>query len=242
MSAGRLYGIGLGPGDPELMTLKAVRLIKAAPVLAYFCKKGRRGHARSIVDGFLAAGVEELPLAYPVTTEISITHPDYNACLAHFYTKSTDTLAAHLAAGRDVALICEGDPLLYGSFMHLFVRLRETFAVTIVPGVSGMSGCAAAAGLPMSWGDDVLAVIPGTLPAESLRHWLAGVDACAIIKIGGNFTKVRDAIAAAGLMERAIYIERGTQAEETIAPLADKLDGHAPYFSMILIPGQGRRP
>ena len=240
--AGRLFGVGLGPGDPELMTLKAVRCLKAAPVVAFFCKKDRRGHARTIVDGFLSDHVQELPLAYPVTTEIPVHHADYKSCLAGFYAEATAALATHLAAGRDVALLCEGDPLFYGSFMHLFVRLRDRFAVTIVPGVSGMSGCWTSAAQPMSWGDDVMTILPGTLPAERLRQKLMESDASVVMKIGGNFAKVRAAIAAAGLMNDAIYVERGTMAGEIVMPLANKSDDHAPYFSVILVPGHGRRP
>lgn len=240
--SGRLYGVGLGPGDPELMTLKAVRCLKAASVVAYFCKKGRRGHARTIVDGLLAQEAEELPLAYPVTTEIPVHHPAYNETLAAFYAQSTDALASRLAAGRDVALLCEGDPLFYGSFMHLFIRLRERFAVTIVPGISGMSGCWTAAALPMSWGDDVLTVLPGTLPEATLREKLVGSDAAVIMKLGSHFAKVRAAIAAAGRTAEAIYVERGTMAAEIVVPLSEKTHDDAPYFSVILIPGHGRRP
>ncbi len=242
MTAGRLYGIGLGPGDPELLTVKAVRCLAAAPVVAFFCKKGRRGHARTIADPFMPAACEEVALAYPVTTEIPVHHPDYAACLAPFYAEGAERLAGHLSAGRDVALLCEGDPLFYGSFMHLYVRLRERFPATIVPGVSGMSGCWTAAGLPMSWGDDVLSVLPGTLSEATLREKLLASDASVIMKIGGNFAKVRAAIAAAGLMDDAIYVERGTMAGEVVLPLREKTDDDAPYFSIILIPGRGRRP
>jgi precorrin-2/cobalt-factor-2 C20-methyltransferase len=242
MSAGRLFGVGLGPGDPELMTLKAVRCLKAAPVVAFFCKRGQRGHARTIVDGFLSDAAQELPLPYPVTTELSPHHPDYKACLADFYAEATETLAAQLVGGRDVALLCEGDPLFYGSFMHLFVRLRARFDVTIVPGVSGMSGCWTSAAQPMSWGDDILTVLPGTLPIDTLRDRLKESDASVVMKIGGNFAKVRSAIESAGLLRDAIYVERGTMADERVLALADKTDDHAPYFSIILIPGHGRRP
>lgn len=242
LSAGRLYGVGLGPGDPELMTLKAVRCLRAAPVVAYFCKRGGRGHARTIVEGFLSDRVQELALAYPVTTEIPVRHPDYQTCLAGFYAEATVALADHLEAGRDVALLCEGDPLFYGSFMHLFVRLRDRFAVTIVPGVSGMSGCWTSAALPMSWGDDVLTVLPGSLPPDVLRAKLMASDASVVMKLGTNFAKVRAAVAAAGLMDAAVYVERGTMAAEVVMKLADKADDRAPYFSVILVPGQGRRP
>ena len=239
---GRLYGVGVGPGDPELMTVKAVRCLKNAPVVAYFCKEGRRGHARTIVDGLLAEDCEELALCYPVTTEIVVHHAAYNACLAPFYAAAADTLGTHLDAGRDVALLCEGDPLFYGSFMHLYVRLRARYAVTIVPGVTGMSGCWTAAGLPMSWGDDALSVLPGTLDMETLQAKLMASDASVIMKIGRNLAKVRAAIEAAGLIDKAIYVERGTMADEVVMPLRDKRDDSAPYFSIVLLPGQGRRP
>jgi precorrin-2/cobalt-factor-2 C20-methyltransferase len=239
---GRLYGIGLGPGDPELLTVKAVRLIQAAPVVAYYAKAGRRGNARKIVDRWLAPTCQELPLYYPVTTEIAFSDPRYVGELAAFYAVSANSIAGHLEAGRDVALLSEGDPLFYSSFMHLFVRLKERFAVTIVPGVTGMSGCLAAAQVPFTWGDDILTVLPGTLPLETLAERLKGCNAVAIMKIGRNLAKVRQALTAAGLVERAIYVERATMDNEIIARLADKTDDEAPYFAMIVVPGQGRRP
>ena len=242
MSAGRLIGIGLGPGDPELVTLKAARALAAAPVVAWFHKRGRTGHARTIADALMPAGCVTLPLAYPVTTEISVHDRGYVAVLAPFYEEAATALAAHLAAGRDVALLCEGDPLFFGSFMHLYVRLRGRFPSEVIPGISGMSGCWSAAGLPMSWGDDILTVLPGTLPFEALRDRLDGTDAAVIMKIGTHFEKVRAAVEAAGLMDDAIYVERGTMAGEVVTPLRDKADGTAPYFSIVLLPGHGRRP
>ncbi len=242
MSAGRLYGIGLGPGDPELMTLKAVRCLQAAPVVAYFHKRGKLGHARTIAARAMPAGCEELALTYPVTTEVPVHHRDYAACLAPFYEAAAAQVGSHLEAGRDVALLCEGDPLFYGSFMHLYVRLRERAPVTIVPGISGMSGCWSAAGLPITWGDDVLTVLPGTLPADVLQARLAGSDAAVIMKIGTNFPKIRAAVTAAGLLDEALYVERGTMEGEVVMPLRERRDEAAPYFSIILIPGHGRRP
>ena len=239
---GRLTGIGLGPGDPGLMTVKALRAVQAAGIVAYFCKRGRLGHARGIVEGLLAPGVAEMPLAYPVTTEIAFDHPDYIGQLHAFYETSAAQIAALLAAGRDVALLCEGDPMFYGSFMHLYVRLRGRFQVDVIAGVTGMSGCWTAAGMPMTWGDDILTVLPGTLPQAVLAVQLAQGDAFVIMKLGRNFPKVRAAIAAAGLMQRAVYAERGTMAGERICPLADFAGDIAPYFAMILIPGQGRAP
>jgi len=239
---GRLYGIGLGPGDPELLTLKALRLIQAAPVVSYFAKAGRRGNARTIVDQWMTGKAEEIPLYYPMTTEHAFDSPVYVSVLAEFYENAVASLSVHLDAGRDVALLAEGDPLFYGSFMHLYIRLREHYPATVVPGVTGMTGCWSVAGEPMTWGDDTMSVLPGTLPHAGLVEKLRATDAAVIMKLGRNFAKVREAVAEAGMLGRAIYVERGTMADELVMPLAEKLDGKAPYFSLILIPGQGRRP
>jgi len=239
---GRLYGIGLGPGDPELLTLKALRLIQAAPVVSYFAKAGRRGNARTIVDQWMTGSAEEIPLYYPMTTEHAFDSPVYVSVLTEFYEGAVASLSAHLDAGRDVALLAEGDPLFYGSFMHLYVRLRDRYPVTLVPGVTGMTGCWSVAGEPMTWGDDTMSVLPGTLSHAGLVEKLRATDAAVIMKLGRNFAKVREAVAEAGLLPRAIYVERGTMADELVMPLAEKTDGKAPYFSLILIPGQGRRP
>jgi precorrin-2/cobalt-factor-2 C20-methyltransferase len=241
-STGRLYGVGLGPGDPELLTVKAVRLIQAAPVVAYFAKEGRRGNARRIVDRWLLPTCEELPLYYPVTTEIPFGDIAYVAQLAAFYEAGARSIAAHLLEGRDVALVSEGDPLFYSSFMHLFMRLKERFPVTIVPGVTGLSGCLAASQTPVAWGDDALKILPGTLSFRLLEEQLKGCNAAAIMKIGRNLAKVRAALASAGLLDRAIYVERATMENEIITPLLQKTDDEAPYFAMIVVPGSGRRP
>ena len=239
---GRLYGVGLGPGDPELVTLKSMKVLQSAPVVAWFAKRGKKGHARTIADGLIPQNAIELPLVYPVTTEIPHTDPDYNRQLAAFYDEASATLAGHLSAGRDVALLCEGDPLFYGSFMHPYIRLKDRFDVTICPGITGMSGCWTATGIPVTWGDDVLSVVPGTLPRDELKKRLALADAVVVMKLGKNFQKVRDLLEEEGLLSRAFYVERGTMAGEIIMPLSDKTDGQAPYFSMIIVPGEGRRP
>jgi precorrin-2/cobalt-factor-2 C20-methyltransferase len=239
---GRLFGVGLGPGDPDLVTIKATKIIGAAPVVAFFAKKDSPGKARAIVDRWLSAQCVELPLLYPLTTEIPFSDPLYIEELRAFYRQAGEAIAAHLSAGRDVALVCAGDPLLYGSFMHLYVRLKDRFAIEIIPGVSGMSGGWSAAKTPIAWGDDVLSVLPGTLEGAALARHLASSDAAIIIKIGANLAKIRAAIAAAGRLEAAIYVEHATREDEKILPLADKADDLAPYFSLILLPGQGRRP
>ncbi len=241
-ATGRLYGVGLGPGDPELLTLKAARIIRDTPVIAFFAKRGRRGHARTIVDCFLTPEHYLLAMYYPVTTEVHFEDAEYVTQLSQFYSDQAALIAVQLEAGRDVAILSEGDPLFYGSFMHLYERLRGRFEVTVVPGVTGMAGCWSAAGLSMTWGDDILSVVPGTLGAAALVQKLRASDAAVIMKLGKNFAKVRQAIIEAGLLERAVYVERGAMPGEHVVRLQDKHDDVAPYFSMILIPGQGRRP
>jgi precorrin-2/cobalt-factor-2 C20-methyltransferase len=241
--AGTLHGIGVGPGDPELLTMRAVRLIREAQVIAYFAKKGRRGHARSIVEPWLAAATGELPLYYPMTTEVHFGDAAYRREVGAFYDSAAEAIASRLDAGDDVALLCEGDPLFYGSFMHVFERLKESCRISICPGVTGMSGCWAAARAPITWGDDVLTVLPGTLDEAALVERLAATDAAVVMKLGSNFSKVRRAIEAAGLIGRAIYVERGTMMGERILPLAETAwNEPAPYFSLICVPGRGRRP
>jgi precorrin-2/cobalt-factor-2 C20-methyltransferase len=241
--AGTLHGIGVGPGDPELMTMRAVRLVREARVIAYFAKKGHRGHARTIVEPWLERGYEELPLHYPMTTEVHFGAAAYRREVGAFYDEAAAAIALRLDAGDDVALLCEGDPLFYGSFMHVFERLKESCRISVCPGVTGMSGCWAAARAPITWGDDVLTVLPGTLDERALVQRLCRTEAAVVMKLGSNFAKVRRAVEAAGLVDRAIYVERATMAGERILPLADTApDEPAPYFSLIFVPGHGRRP
>lgn len=240
--SGVLYGVGLGPGDPELVTLKAARIVRTAPVVAWFAKKGGRGTARTIADGLIEPASEQVPLYYPMTTETHFGEKTYVDALGAFYVESAALLAAHLEAGRDVALLCEGDPMFYGSFMHLYERLRGRFPTEVCAGVSGMSGCFAAAGQPMTWGDDMLTVLPGTLDEGELARRLAATDAAVVMKLGSNLPKVRRALETAGRAQSAIYVERGTMQGERIMKLAEFEGRPAPYFAMILVPGNGRRP
>ncbi len=237
---GRLYGVGVGPGDPELMTLKAVRIIGACPVVAYFCKRGTKGHARRIAGGAITADHVELPMVYPVTVELPPGHPDYGRQIEAFFDESAERIAAHLAAGRSVAALNEGDPFFYGSFMHLFLRLSTRFSTEVVPGVTSMVCSAALLPRPLMLRDDLLAVIPGTLDEAALVRALTAADAAVVMKLGQNLPKVRRAIVAAGLAERAWYVERASMDQQRVMPFLEAPDT-APYFSQIVIPGQGKR-
>jgi precorrin-2/cobalt-factor-2 C20-methyltransferase len=235
--SGRLIGVGVGPGDPELMTLKAARALAEADVIAYFAKAGRVGNARTIIAPHLRNGVTELPLAYPVTTELPKDCSAYRDAIRAFFDASADAVAAHLDAGHTVAVISEGDPMFYGSYMHLHARLAGRYATEVVPGVTGMSGCWSMAGVPIAQGDDIFVVLPGTLPEDELTRRLAEADAAVVMKIGRNLGKVRRALAQAGCLDRAIYVERGTMASGAMVRLVDKPDDRAPYFAVVLVPG-----
>lgn len=238
---GCLYGVGLGPGDPELMTLKAARILRETRHIAYFSKEGKRGHAHAIAASLLNGDHQEMPLVYPITTEYPVSDPRYETLITNFYEEAGEQIAGRMAAGSDVALLCVGDPFFYGSFMHMYRRLAERFPCRIIPGVTAMSGCWTNAKAPISWGDDILTVLPGTLDTAHLTERLKATDAAVIMKLGSNFPRVRRALIDAGLLERAIYIEYGTMQAERILPMPEKTDDHAPYFSLILVPGQGRR-
>ena len=239
--AGTLYGVGVGPGDVRYLTLRAAGLVRAVDVLAYFAKKGMPGNARRIVAPLVDAGRIERRFEYPLTDEVPAESIEYRQQLGAFYCETAETLAALLRQGKSVGLLAEGDPFFYGSFMHMWRRLEREFPVEVVPGVTGMSGCWTRANAPITWGDDVLAVLPGTLPERTLCDRLTCCDAAVVMKVGRNLAKVRRAIASAGLMHRAIYVERGTMRDERIVPLSECDDAKGPYFSMVLIPGLGRR-
>jgi precorrin-2/cobalt-factor-2 C20-methyltransferase len=238
--AGTLFTVGLGPGDPELMTIKAARIIAAAPVVAFFAKRGGDGNAHAIAASLISPDAEQLRLEYPFTTEVALADPRYPADIGGFYEDCAGRLAQRLEAGLDVALLCEGDPFLYGSSMHLFDRLGGRYRGEVVPGVSGMSGCWAQAGTPIAHGDDVLTVLPGTLDEDRLVSRLEGCDAAVIMKVGRNLPKIQAALARAGIADRAVYVERGTMSGERIMPLAEMTGRTAPYFSLVLIPGRQR--
>lgn len=241
LSKGRIICAGLGPGDPDLMSVKARRAVESAQTVAYFRKAGRSGQARRIVDGLLRPDVVELAMEYPVTTELAFDSAEYVAALAGFY----DDWAARLrdlAATRDIVVLTEGDPFFYGSFMHLYSRLRDVLDIQVIPGITGMSGCWTATGQPITWGDDVLAVLMGTLGEEDLASQMAGADALVVMKTGRNLPKIRRALARAGKLDAAWLVESGTMPNQKVARLAEVPDAECPYFSIVLVHGQGRRP
>ncbi len=234
---GRLIGVGTGPGDPELVTIKAVKALEVADVIAFFAKQGRTGNGRGIVQHLISERAELLPLYYPVTTEIDKVETAYQSQISGFYNASAAAIAACLDAGKTVAILSEGDPLFYGSYMHMHVRLAHRYPTEVIPGVSAMSGCWSVAGMPIVQGDDVLSVLPGTMVEDELTRRLADTHAAVIMKVGRNLPKIRRALENAGRLDEAVYVERGTMANGTMTKLAERPDGDAPYFSLVLVPG-----
>jgi precorrin-2/cobalt-factor-2 C20-methyltransferase len=234
---GKLYGLGVGPGDPELITLKALRLLKSAPVVAYHAAKGKKGNALTIVETYLSSEQTLVPLIYPVTTEKLPAHMDYEQIVSDFYAEITTTIASHLDAGRDVAVIAEGDPFFYGSFMYIHDRLAEKYETEVVPGVCSVLGAAAVLGAPLVYRNQTLSILSGVMSAEELKARLVDTEAAAIMKLGKNLDKVRDVLNELGLMDRALYIERATMQNQRIAPLIEVSGSDCPYFSIILVPG-----
>jgi precorrin-2 C20-methyltransferase/precorrin-3B C17-methyltransferase len=235
MTPGRLYGVGVGPGDPELLTIKARRVIEAAQVVAYPNARHGRSVARRIAAPYLRRDAIEVALMYPVTTE-ACEHPGgYEAALVEFYDASAAQLVEHLDAGRDVAVLCEGDPFFYGSYMYLHERLAERYETEVIPGVTSFSAAAAAAGTPLAKRDEVLTVLPGTLPPDVLATRLRATDAAVVIKLGRTFEGVRGAAEQAGVAERAVYVERASSSAERVSALRDVV-GKVPYMSLVLVP------
>ena len=241
IEGGRFYGIGTGPGDPELMTMKAARLISSCDVVAYFCKRGKRGNARETADAHIHACQREEPMVYPVTTELPHTSQEYRDRIEGFFDASAAMLADHLTEGRSVAVLNEGDPFFYGSFMHVYLRLKERFPATIIPGVASVMSRAAVLPPPLTLRDDVLSVSPGTLPDTDLHDRLESVDAAVIMKVGSNLRRIVAVLERLGMCERAWYVERSSMEAERFCRLTDAAVDKAPYFSMIVVPGTGER-
>ncbi|WP_407314829.1 precorrin-2 C(20)-methyltransferase [Pseudomonas sp. nanlin1] len=235
---GRLLGLGVGPGDPELITVKALRLLRESPVVAYFVAKGKKGNAFGIIEGHLQTAQTLLPLVYPVTTEALPAPLSYEQVISDFYDEASVQVSAHLDAGRDVAVICEGDPFFYGSYMYLHDRLAERYSAEVIPGVCSMLGGASVLGVPLVYRNQSLSVLSGVLSSDDLKQRLGAADAAVIMKLGRNFHKVRAVLGELGLAERALYVERATMTNQRIVAL-DQVDPmSSPYFSLIIVPGE----
>ena len=228
---GTLTGIGIGPGDPDLITVKALKVLQAAPVLAYPAPDDGDSLARRIVEPHLDGHHVELCIRMPM---VSARFPAQEV-----YDWAAEEIANHLDAGRDVVCLCEGDPFVYGSFSFLFARLVERYNVVVVPGVSSITACAAVVGAPLATRNDVFSIVPGTLDEADLRRQLEHVDAAAIIKVGRHLPKIRRVLQTLGLKANARYVERATMMEQNSMPLSDFSAEQAPYFSIVLVHKRG---
>jgi precorrin-2/cobalt-factor-2 C20-methyltransferase len=228
---GRLYGLGLGPGDPELVTLKALRLLRAAPVVAYPAPEHGDSLARAIAARFLDGGQREIAIRFPMRP---------GPPPAAIYRDAAAQIVAVLASGDDVAYLCQGDPLLYGSFAGLLAALGPGCGVTIVPGITSLTACTAAAAMPLVQRDESLSVIPATLPEPELGRRLAQADAAAVVKLGRHFAKLRRVLEELGLLDGALYVEHASWPSQRIAPLAEVDPATVPYFATALVRRPGR--
>jgi precorrin-2/cobalt-factor-2 C20-methyltransferase len=224
---GNLYGLGIGPGDPELLTLKAHRILTSVPVIAYPTMENGKVLARAIVADYIRPEQIEVPMPLPFSVERS-SQP--------YYDIAAEKIAEHLAAGRDVAVLCEGDPMLYGSFMYIFNRLSDRFHTEVIPGISSTFASAAMLGAPLTYRNDVLSIMPATLEADILRDRLAVADAAIIIKLGRHFAKIKLVLQELNLFERALYIERATLPNQVIKPIAEVDPTQVPYWAIVMIP------
>ena len=238
--SGTLFGVGLGPGDPELVTVKAARIIGAADVVAYHSARHGRSIARRIAEPYLRSGQIEEHLVYPVTTGTTEHPGGYAGAMEDFYREAAERIAAHLDAGRDVALLAEGDPLFYSSYMHMHTRLTARFNAVIVPGVTSVSAASAAIATPLVTGDEVLSVLPGTLPVRELARRIADADAAVVMKLGRTYPQVREALSMAGRLDDALYVERASTDAQRVLPAAEVDEAGVPYFSLAIVPGAGR--
>ncbi|MDU0810273.1 MAG: precorrin-2 C(20)-methyltransferase [Burkholderia sp.] len=235
---GCLFGLGVGPGDPELITLKTLRLLRTVQVVVYFVAKGRASNALGIIESHLLDEQIRLPLIYPVTTEILPPPLCYENIITNFYDTAANIIAIHLNSGRNVAVICEGDPFFYGSYMYLHDRLAKFYDTKVVPGVCSMLGSTAVLGVPLVYRNQTLSVLSGMLPENKLRSQLAQADAAVVMKLGRNFSKVRRVLDTLMLMNRALYVEHATTADQRIVPINDVDPVVSPYFSLLIVPGE----
>ena len=239
---GKIYGVGVGPGAVDLLSVRADRLVREARYIAFFRKAGRAGHARQIASTLLSKDVIELAMEYPITTEIPLSDQRYSEVLSEFYKKYSNMIISLSQTGIDLVILCEGDPFFYGSFMHIYSRVKDKCPVEVVPAITGMSAAWTATDIPITWGDDILTVLMGTLDKTTLENQLQDTNAAIIMKIGRNLPKIKKALERTGRFYDAFIVEYAAMDKQTVQRLSDYNTENAPYFSIIILHGQGRRP
>ena len=239
---GKIYGVGVGPGAVDLLSVRAEKLVREAKYIAFFRKAGRAGHARQIASTLLSKDVIELAMEYPITTEIPLSDQRYSEVLSEFYKKYSNKIISLSQTGIDLVILCEGDPFFYGSFMHIYSRVKDKCPVEVVPAITGMSAAWTATHIPITWGDDILTVLMGTLDKTTLENQLQNTNAAIIMKIGRNLPKIKKALERTGRFYDAFIVEYAATDKQTVQRLSDYNTENAPYFSIIILHGQGRRP
>jgi precorrin-2/cobalt-factor-2 C20-methyltransferase len=239
---GKIYGVGVGPGAVDLLSVRADKLVREAKYIAFFRKTGRAGHARQIASTLLSKDVIELAMEYPITTEIPLSDQRYSEVLSEFYKKYSNKIISLSQTGIDLVILCEGDPFFYGSFMHIYSRVKDKCPVEVVPAITGMSAAWTATDIPITWGDDILTVLMGTLDKTTLENQLQNTNAAIIMKIGRNLPKIKKALERTGRFYDAFIVEYAAMDKQTVQRLSDYNTENAPYFSIIILHGQGRRP
>ena len=239
---GKIYGVGVGPGAVDLLSVRADKLVREAKYIAFFRKAGRAGHARQIASTLLSKDVIELAMEYPITTEIPLSDQRYTEVLSEFYKKYSNKIISLSQTGIDLVILCEGDPFFYGSFMHIYSRVKDKCPVEVVPAITGMSAAWTATDIPITWGDDILTVLMGTLDKTTLENQLQDTNAAIIMKIGRNLPKIKKALERTGRFYDAFIVEYAAMDKQTVQRLSDYNTENAPYFSIIILHGQGRRP
>ena len=239
---GKIYGVGVGPGAVDLLSVRADKLVREATYIAFFRKAGRAGHARQIASTLLSKDVMELAMEYPITTEIPLSDQRYSDVLSEFYKKYSNKIISLSQTGIDLVILCEGDPFFYGSFMHIYSRVKDKCPVEVVPAITGMSAAWTATDIPITWGDDILTVLMGTLDKTTLENQLQDTNAAIIMKIGRNLPKIKKALERTGRFYDAFIVEYAAMDKQTVQRLSDYNTENAPYFSIIILHGQGRRP
>ena len=239
---GKIYGVGVGPGAVDLLSVRADKLVREAKYIAFFRKAGRAGHARQIASTLLSKDVKELAMEYPITTEIPLSDKRYSEVLSEFYKKYSNKIISLSQTGIDLVILCEGDPFFYGSFMHIYSRVKDKCPVEVVPAITGMSAAWTATDIPITWGDDILTVLMGTLDKTTLENQLQDTNAAIIMKIGHNLPKIKKALERTGRFYDAFIVEYAAMDKQTVQRLSDYNTENAPYFSIIILHGQGRRP
>ena len=239
---GKIYGVGVGPGAVDLLSVRADKLVREAKYIAFFRKAGRAGHARQITSTLLSRDVIELAMEYPITTEIPLSDQRYSEVLSEFYKKYSNKIISLSQTGIDLVILCEGDPFFYGSFMHIYSRVKDKCPVEVVPAITGMSAAWTATDIPITWGDDILTVLMGTLDKTTLENQLEDTNAAIIMKIGRNLPKIKKVLERTGRFCDAFIVEYAAMNKQTVQRLSDYNTENAPYFSIIILHGQGRRP